>query len=180
MSTHKPTAEEAANLLKDVAEDWQAFWCNHGAIAKNMGELSSCLASMTPEQFAHHVNAEKNDFAAWTEQVVGDASLATKMRLLTTLEATQRMVARRVEELSAAMAPSAEAATLPAAPAVKAEPAPQPAAKKPAAVKKSSKKPGAKHSPRTVAAKSAQKPVVAAAKPGDSQKESVWTKLLKR
>lgn len=177
MSTHKPTAEEAANILKDAAEEWQAFWCNHGVIARNLSELSSSLASMTQEQFAHHVNAEKNDFASWVEQVLGDASLAKKMRLLTTLEASQRMVARRVEELTAALAPAAEAPVQAAAPAEAAAAQPAPKAKHAA---KPAKKAVAKRSPKTVAAKSAQKPAVAAAKPDASKKESVWTKLLKR
>lgn len=175
MSTHKPTAEEAANILKDVAEEWQAFWCNHGVIARNLSELSSSLASMTQEQFAHHVNAEKNDFASWVEQVLGDAALATKMRLLTTLEASQRMVARRVEELTAAVSPAVEA-PVQAAVAVSA-PEGSPKAKR---AGKTAKKAVAKRAPKTVAAKSAQKPAVATAKPGSSKKESVWTKLLKR
>ncbi|HTM69204.1 MAG TPA: hypothetical protein VL426_08020 [Candidatus Binatia bacterium] len=190
MSTRKPTAEEAANFLKNVPEEWQAFWCNHGTVLRNYADLSAALADMTPEEFAHHVNGEKNDFAEWTAQVFGDKTLADKLRLLSTPEASQRMVARRIEELTLAARP-VDAAPVEAAIAERAEAAQEaPAAiaqevvsplpaEKPS--KKAVKKPSAR-AKKTVAAKKAvasPAPKTAAAKPA-GKKESVWSKLLKR
>ena len=104
MPTPNVTAEEAANLLKDVAEEWKAFWFNHGVVAKSLTELSAALADANDDEIAHHANAERNDFATWADEVIGDATLASKLRLLITPDAMRRMVARRVTELTAASA----------------------------------------------------------------------------
>lgn len=155
MSTHNITAEEAANLLKDVAEEWKAFWFNHGVVAKNLTELSVALADANDDEIAHHANAERNDFATWTEDVIGDATLASKLRLLITPDAMRRMVARRVTELSAAATPAVEVTPFPAA----VEAPAKPRARKKAASKKT-------------LAKAESAPA--------AKKESVWRKLLKR
>ena len=177
MSTRKPTAEEAANFLKNVPEEWQAFWCNHGTILRNYADLAAAFGDMTPEEFAHHVTGEKNDFADWTEGVFGDKTLADKLRLLSTPEASQRMAARRIEELTLAAAPAdaapVEAAIAERAPEVAAANAqdvlsPLPA-EQPAKKAKASKKPAAK---KAVAKKAAAAPA--------AKKQSVWSKFLKR
>jgi hypothetical protein len=133
-------------LLHDVDENWKAFWFNHGVVVKNLRELSAALDDMNAEEFAYHVNAEKNDVAEWVEHVVGDTTLATKLRLLSTIEAARRMVARRVDELAAPLPAETAAVAAPAAAAessaVEKKSAIR-AAKKPAK-KSAAKKPGAK------------------------------------
>ena len=163
MPTRNLSAEEAADLLRDVSEEWKAFWFNHGAIAKNVAELATALGSTTAEQFVHHVNADKNDIAAWVADVLGDTALAAKLHLLASPEAAQRMVSRRVEELTAAAA-SAAGTTAPAA--TETAPAPKRAARKPVAKK------SGKTGKKGTAAKAEKNPV--------AKKESVWSKLLKR
>lgn len=100
---YTPDIRNAEALLQNVAEDWKAFWFNHGVVAKSLRELSAALDDMNSVEFAHHVNAERNDFANWVSDVIGDEALAVKLRLLSTLEATRRMVARRVAELEASL-----------------------------------------------------------------------------
>lgn len=155
MSTHNVTAEDAANLLKNVAEDWKAFWFNHGVVAKNLTELSAALADANDDEIAHHANGERNDFAAWTDEVIGDATLASKLRLLITPDAMRRMVARRVAELTAAASPAVEVTPIPYAIEAPAKP-------------RARRKTTAKKTLAKVAAAPAAK------------KESVWRKLLKR
>lgn len=155
MSTPKITAEEAATLLKDVAEDWKAFWFNHGTVARNLAELSAALEDANDLEIAHHANAERNDFATWVDEVIGDATLASKLRLLITPDAMRRMVARRVAELTAVTTAAAETPF-------------------PAAVVEAPAKPRARR--KTAAKKTAAKAVAASA----PKKESVWRKLLKR
>jgi hypothetical protein len=99
MSTPSP-AELAVTLLSDVSENWKSFWFNHGVVAKNLGELCAALDDMNADEFRYHVNGQRNDIAVWVDTVVGDATLAHKLRLLSTLEATRRMVGRRVDELT--------------------------------------------------------------------------------
>ena len=52
-----------------------------------------------PEQFLHHVNRQKNDFAKWISEVVGDAILAQRIRVLKTREAMAKAVQQRINAL---------------------------------------------------------------------------------
>ncbi len=57
------------------------FWVNFGPVLKNLLELRNALADgMNDEQFAHHVNAQRNDFANWVEDVLGNAKCARALR----------------------------------------------------------------------------------------------------
>jgi len=56
------------------------FWCSDGIILKNLKELSGALKKMNKETFQNHVNEEKNDFANWVEDVLGDPETASKLR----------------------------------------------------------------------------------------------------
>ncbi len=189
-----PNAAEASLFLQNVAEDHKAFWFNHGVIAKNMKELAAALDDMNEVEFAHHVRPDGNDIAAWVDGVIGDRVLASKLHLLSTLDATRRMVGRRVEELTAAlpveksieaiaaehdlaMAKAVVSVPEPATETVPelamAEAAPAPAADGPAVAKKAAKKPAA----RKVAAKTVAKK---AASPAPTKKSSLFGRLLKR
>jgi hypothetical protein len=195
MPTPKPTPEEARTLLADAPEAWKAFWFNHGAVAANLRQLAEALEAMSPEQFAHHVNEEKNDVACWVNEVVGDATLSKKLRLLSSLQATHKTVAGRVGDLDAIAAAAEPATEAPPAEASATAEAAAPAAEAPVETKtvKAAAKPAAK--------KAAKKTVKAAAKPaakaaakkaatgGEAKKDdkpqqqkpgSVWSRLLKR
>lgn len=192
-----PNAVEAAALLQNVAEDHKAFWFNHGVIAKNLKELWAALDDMNEVEFAYHVRPNGNDVATWVDQVIGDRVLASKLHLLSTLDATRRMVGRRVDELTAvlpveksvetkaaehdlamakALVPAPEMAMAEAAPAaaetaaVGAAPSVQ---KKPAAKKAVVRKP--------VAAPAAKAATKKAASPAPTNKKgSLFGRLLKR
>lgn len=183
----KLTNEEAAALLADANEEWKAFWFSHGAVAKNLGELAGILGTMTDEQFTHHVNPEKNDLAAWVDEVIGDQTLAAKLRLLRTQAATHTMVTRRVSELQAIVAPAPQ----PEAAAVSTETIVPEEAKAeavaPAAVvittvtEAGTEVATEKRAPKAKAAKKAPaaKATKPAAKPATASKGSVWSRLLK-
>jgi hypothetical protein len=156
MSSHNITAEEAANLLKEVSEEWKAFWFNHGVVAKSLGELSAALADANDDEISHHANNERNDFATWTGEVLGDTALASKLRLLVTPDAMRRMVARRVTELTAVASVVESTTPFP----TEAESPVKPRARRTTAAKKATAK--------------------AAASAPVAKKESVWRKLLKR
>jgi hypothetical protein len=158
------THEEATALLSPVAEEWKAFWFSHGAVAKDLTELSATLATMTDEQFLNHVNPEKNDLAAWTEEVIGDATLAAKLRLLRTLAATHTMVSRRVSELQAAVRPFPRAETAPAEAVIASTQTVAPEAVKAAPAKRATK---------------AKASTAKTKKPAAASKGSVWSRLLK-
>jgi hypothetical protein len=58
------------------------FWVNDGNVLKNLQELPGALRNMDAETFMHHVNDEKNDFANWVNDVVGEKTLARDLLAL--------------------------------------------------------------------------------------------------
>ena len=59
-------------------------------------ELPPALRKMSKETFAHHVNAERNDFANWIEHVVDERKLAQDVRKLTSKTAVMKAVRERL------------------------------------------------------------------------------------
>lgn len=55
------------------------FWIHEGSSVKDLKELKDALKKASNDQFAHHVNAEKNDFSRWIEEVLRDRDLAKKL-----------------------------------------------------------------------------------------------------
>ena len=95
----KSSSKEAKKLLKNVQEEWKAFWFNHGVIAHNLNELSESLSKISKDNFAYHVNKKKNDLESWVRDVIGDKTLAKKLKGVKTLVGAQKAVAARVAEL---------------------------------------------------------------------------------
>ncbi len=78
--------------LQVVAEGHQRFWVNNGPVLAGVGELKTALLAMSDEQFAHHVTAEKNDFAKWVEEVLGDGQSAQALKRAKTRKAAARSI----------------------------------------------------------------------------------------
>ena len=89
----KVTKQEAEKLLADVPDN-QSFWCCDGRIFRNMRDLMVGLASMSDDTFNYHLNAEKNDFSKWVNDVIEDEKLAEDLAQST----SQRAAAKTVNE----------------------------------------------------------------------------------
>ncbi len=89
---------DAKKILSTVQPD-KAFWVNNGPILKSLEEFAAALKKLKPEQFLHHVNKQKNDFAKWISEVVGDTILAQRIRVLKTKEAMAKAVQQRISAL---------------------------------------------------------------------------------
>jgi len=75
--------EEKANLFrKDVSPD-KILKLVNGMLVINMASLYDEIAAMKDEDFEKHVNTEKNDFARWVRDAVGDKELAEHLELTT-------------------------------------------------------------------------------------------------
>lgn len=92
------TGEEAKHYLCDCGSE-QCFWVNNGPILRNLDELATALKGITDEQFTHHVNTEKNDFAKWIAEVVGDMTLAKELSKVRYRTAATRKVNARLAAL---------------------------------------------------------------------------------
>jgi len=84
--------------LKDVPPE-KAFWVSNGWVIRNIAEMPTALENMSDETFAFHVNNDKNDFAAWAKEVVGDKQLAVTLRLVKSRRSAIEAVKRRVKQL---------------------------------------------------------------------------------
>jgi hypothetical protein len=92
-----PRASKKQKRILARAEGPQCFWVTDGTIIADLVELSAALKTMERDVFAHHVNAERNDFADWVEWVLGDSELAEMSRTLQTPKALHTAVIRRLK-----------------------------------------------------------------------------------
>lgn len=90
--------EDAKNLLNDVQGEKQ-FFLHMGANITNLEELSEALGIMSDDTFKHHVNKQKNDFANWVENTVGDEELAKSMKKTGSRKGLYRKINKRVQLL---------------------------------------------------------------------------------
>jgi hypothetical protein len=92
------TSVDARKYLNSVPED-KVFWSHDGAVLHNMAELSQALNGISNETFAYHVNPEKNDFANWVKDVIGDGVLATHLFRSLDRESAAKQVSERLKVL---------------------------------------------------------------------------------
>jgi hypothetical protein len=92
----RPRKRAAAVVLVDAPPD-KCFWVNCGPTLKNLRQLREALADgISDEQFTYHVAGDRNDFAAWVEEVLGDATCAKALRRAQTRQAALKAVAARL------------------------------------------------------------------------------------
>ncbi|MCK5490344.1 MAG: hypothetical protein KAI67_00715 [Candidatus Pacebacteria bacterium] len=66
--------------------DEQCFWFCNGSVARNLEDLKNALLEMDKKSFIYHVNKEKNDFAIWVKEILGDDVLANKLKKSKTIK----------------------------------------------------------------------------------------------
>ena len=94
----KSGSEEAKRILSNAPPE-KAFWVNNGPVLKNIIELATAAKKLTPQQFMHHANKAKNDFAKWVEEVIRDSELAKKIRHVKTKDELAHIVKNRLRQL---------------------------------------------------------------------------------
>ena len=94
----KLKSEEAKRILSNTPPD-KAFWVNNGPVLKSIIELAAVAKKLTEQQFMHHVNKAKNDFAKWADEVVRDSELARQLRRVKTKDDLAKAVTGRLKQL---------------------------------------------------------------------------------
>jgi alpha-amylase len=89
---------EAKHLLRDVEFD-KSFFANNGGVFRNLKDLSHGLNKMSDSTFSFHANESKNDFAAWSKDVIGDRILAMEMKNAKTRKDAKKAVKFRLGQL---------------------------------------------------------------------------------
>ena len=69
--------------ISSVSDAQQRFFLHGGGELASLEDLFVELQTMEPHVYAHHVNEERNDFATWVHDVMGDRFLAHKMTQIT-------------------------------------------------------------------------------------------------
>lgn len=87
--------DEAERLLSNVPEQF-TFRCCDGAVFWNLRDLARAVSSMKGDVFSFHVNDQKNDFANWIADVIGDRSLARELWQTKNPATTMQRLADRV------------------------------------------------------------------------------------
>jgi len=70
--------ELAMKILNDVDEGHR-FFCEDGSVFSNLRDLERDLKNMSDEVFLHHTEGERNDFASWIRECLGDVRLADSL-----------------------------------------------------------------------------------------------------
>ena len=65
---------------KTAVEGDLRFFVNDGRVIQSVGELADTLSEISDETYSYHVNAEKNDFANWVDDVFGHKKLARGLK----------------------------------------------------------------------------------------------------
>lgn len=103
MAEERVTEELARIYLRDVEPMWKAFWFHMHLVAKNLAEFAEGMGQISDEVFAYHASGQKNDFAGWVQEVIGDSVLARRLEAVSTKEDTARVLRDRVAELKKAL-----------------------------------------------------------------------------
>ena len=91
--------EQARYWLRDIEPKWKGFWLHMHLVAFNLAQFAEGVAAINDEIFSYHVSGQKNDFAKWVREVVGDSELAQALEAARTREEAARVLRYRVEDL---------------------------------------------------------------------------------
>ena len=99
-TTKTKGASKATHVPKGIprAPDHQHFVLVDGRRLGDVKELADALENMADHVWAHHVNAERNDFANWINDVFADAELAERIRKAASKHHAQIVLYRAVLE----------------------------------------------------------------------------------
>ncbi len=81
------------------ADGAKRFFASNGRMFSDLKELHDGLLMMKDDHFRHHVNEEKNDFANWVADVLGEHSLSQSLRQVRSRALSAYRVGERVRQL---------------------------------------------------------------------------------
>ena len=82
-------------ILRHVAPE-HYFRVANGTVIKGIMDLDSSLENMGEETFRYHVTDTRNDFSAWTRDIIKDDKLADELLMTKDRIKTQVVVLRKI------------------------------------------------------------------------------------
>lgn len=83
-----------------IAEGTYCFWVAHGPVLADLRDLAGALASITDEQFFHHVTGDRNDFSLWVMEVLRDEETARALAKTKSKGAAHKVVTKAIKGYS--------------------------------------------------------------------------------
>jgi hypothetical protein len=74
------------------------FHLKNGRSLKSLEELYNAFQDMPEDEFNHHINPSKNDFANWIEHVLEDKDLADNLRSKTTKQEITDLIKNEIDQ----------------------------------------------------------------------------------
>lgn len=80
------------NKFPITAQGEKRFWLRTGRILADLAELTQALEQMDDDTFNYHVNLDRNDFANWITDVLGQAKLGAEVKKLKTAKTMAKKI----------------------------------------------------------------------------------------
>jgi hypothetical protein len=93
---------EAKSFLSSVLPH-HVFVCCNGDVYDSLDSFAKGLSRLSKSDFLFHVNPEKNDFASWVYDCIGDVVLATSLRSCSSKTDLSRKLRSRIVVLKKIM-----------------------------------------------------------------------------
>jgi len=103
--------------FEQTVDQEKSFYLNNGKVLNSLRALYDEIHHMPDVVFFHHVTPERNDFASWVKEVIGDKTLAGKIAKAGTPIVLKETLAGIFEKTAKPVATKAKAETKTAAPA---------------------------------------------------------------
>jgi hypothetical protein len=100
----KKTAAKASKTILADCNPEVSFWVCNGTVLRNIYELASNLEKMPEDAFSYHVNNEKNDFANWIRDILGDKELADMLSKTRDQKKYLETIRKRIKSVESAQA----------------------------------------------------------------------------
>jgi hypothetical protein len=86
----------AVPKFKENVKPEHSFKLKDGKELLNLHELAIALRQMNDDVFSHHVNENKNDFASWIKDCMGEKQLASELSKYKTKTSNELAVLRHI------------------------------------------------------------------------------------
>jgi hypothetical protein len=99
-SAVKPAVKAQSDKFIGKVPEANVFWCHDGQIFRDMLDLISGFDVMSDETFWYHANEQKNDFACWIVDVMGDVDLGEQLKQVKTRQKAKEVAKQRYYDLT--------------------------------------------------------------------------------
>jgi hypothetical protein len=84
----------------DKVPEANVFWCHDGQVFRDIHDLLNGFDAMSDETYIYHANADKNDFACWIVDVIGDKELGKDIKKAKTRDEAKNFTINRYSDLT--------------------------------------------------------------------------------